>query len=160
MATRSQVQAAVDRLGESLDRPVLVEDPRHLPLWWSVQGQVDGVRTRSILQRTADPAATAVVTRLGLARTTEPVRVPAAPEADMLARWCVPLRSGRDLLGYLWVLDPDGRVTDAQLKRSPAVTWRSKLLSRSGFPVRDANAAGRFCSGNSRPVKTRSRPGN
>jgi hypothetical protein len=33
----------------------------------------------------------------------------------MLPRWCVPLRAGRDLLGYLWVLDADETVTEAQL---------------------------------------------
>ena len=33
----------------------------------------------------------------------------------MLPRWCVPLRSGRELLGYLWVLNGDEAVTEAQL---------------------------------------------
>jgi hypothetical protein len=118
MASASQVQAAVDRLGHSIGHPVLVEDPRHRPLWWSAQGQVDGTRMRTILQREVDPAAAAVVARLALAKATGPVRVPAAPEADMLARWCIPLRAGRagrDLLGYLWVLDPDEAVTYDQL---------------------------------------------
>ncbi len=115
MASASQVQAAVDRLGQLIGHPVLVEDPRHQPLWWSAQGQVDGTRMRTILQRDVGPAATAVVARLGLAKATGPVRVPAAPEADMLARWCIPLRAGRDLLGYLWLLDPDETVTDGQL---------------------------------------------
>jgi PucR-like helix-turn-helix protein len=115
MASATQVQAAVDRLGASLGHPVLVEDPQHRPLWWSAQGTVDGTRMRTILQRDVDPAATAVVARLGLARASGPVRVPASPEAEMLARWCIPLRSGRDLLGYLWVLDPDEAVTADQL---------------------------------------------
>jgi hypothetical protein len=115
MASATQVQAAVDRLGASLGHPVLVEDPQHRPLWWSAQGTVDGTRMRTILQRDVDPAATAVVARLGLAKATGPVRVPASPEAEMLARWCIPLRSGRDLLGYLWVLDPDEAVTAIQL---------------------------------------------
>jgi hypothetical protein len=53
--------------------------------------------------------------RLGLARAEGPVRVPAVPEAEMLPRWCVPLRVSRDLLGYLWLLDPDETVTEADL---------------------------------------------
>jgi hypothetical protein len=109
------VQSAVDELGASLAHPVLVEDARHRPIWWSAQRQVDGTRMRTILQHEVDPAAAAVVARLGLARANGPVRTPAAPEADMLPRWCVPLRSGRELLGYLWVLDGDETVTDAQL---------------------------------------------
>ena len=109
------VQSAVDELGAALAHPVLVEDARHRPIWWSAQGQVDGTRMRTILQHEVDPAARAVVTRLGLARAPGPVRTPAVPEADMLPRWCVPLRSGRELLGYLWVLNGDEAVTEAQL---------------------------------------------
>ncbi len=115
MAGLRDVQAAVDELGASLAHPVLIEDARHRPIWWSAQGQVDGTRMRTILQHEVDPAARAVVARLGLARAPGPVRTPAAPEADMLPRWCVPLRSGRELLGYLWVLDGDETVTEAQL---------------------------------------------
>ena len=109
------VQSAVDELGASLAHPVLIEDARHRPIWWSAQGQVDGTRMRTIMQHEVDPAARAVVARLGLARARGPVRTPAAPEADMLPRWCVPLRSGRELLGYLWVLNGDESVTEAQL---------------------------------------------
>jgi PucR C-terminal helix-turn-helix domain len=116
MATATaEVQAAVDRLGAALGRAVLVEDVQHHPLWWSAQGEVDGTRMRTILQREPAPAAAAVVVRLGLARAQGPVRVPAVPEAEMLPRWCVPLRAGRDLFGYLWVLDPDQTVTEADL---------------------------------------------
>jgi hypothetical protein len=109
------VQSAVDQLGASLAHPVLVEDARHRPIWWSAQGQVDGTRLRTILQHEVEPAARALVTRLGLPRARGPVRTPAAPEADMLPRWCVPLRSGRELLGYLWVLDGDETVTEQHL---------------------------------------------
>jgi hypothetical protein len=116
MTTASaEVQAAVDRLGASLGRAVLVEDVHHHPLWWSAQGEVDGTRMHTILQREPAPAAAAVVVRLGLARAEGPVRVPAVPEAEMLPRWCVPLRVSRDLLGYLWLLDPDETVTEADL---------------------------------------------
>ena len=120
MVTTAQIQTAVDRLGRSLGHPVLVEDPLHRPLWWSAQGDVDATRMRTILQRKVDPAATAVVARLGLAKAVGPVRVPAAPEAEMQARWCIPVRSGRDLLGYLWVLDPDQAVGDAELAEAVA----------------------------------------
>jgi PucR C-terminal helix-turn-helix domain len=115
VAALRDVQSAVDELGASLAHPVLVEDARHRPIWWSAQRQVDGTRMRTILQHEVDPAAAAVVARLGLARAEGPVRTPAAPEADMLPRWCVPLRSGRELLGYLWVLDGDESVTEAHL---------------------------------------------
>ena len=118
MDTSASVQAEVEELGSALGHPVLIEDARHRPLWWSVQGEeVDGTRLRTILQRECGPAAVAVVARLGLARAVGPVRTPAAPEAEMLPRWCVPLRAGRDLLGYLWVLDGEGTVTEADLPK-------------------------------------------
>lgn len=116
MATAAaEVQTAVDRLGAELGRAVLVEDVHHHPLWWSAQGEVDGTRMRTILQREPAPAAAAVVVRLGLSRAEGPVRVPAVPEAEMLPRWCIPVRAGRDLFGYLWVLDPGETVTEADL---------------------------------------------
>jgi hypothetical protein len=118
MGPSATVQAEVEELGAALGHPVLIEDARHQPLWWSVQGdEVDGTRLRTILQRECGPAAIAVVARLGLARAVGPVRTPAAPEAEMLPRWCVPLRSGRDLLGYLWVLDGEGTVTETDLPK-------------------------------------------
>jgi hypothetical protein len=113
MTTTAKVRAEVDRLGSALGHAVLIEDAQHRPLWWSRQGEVDATRMRSILERECGPAAAAVVARLGLARAIGPVRVAAVPEAEMLSRWCVPLRAGRDLLGYLWVLDADEAVTDA-----------------------------------------------
>lgn len=104
------VQQAVDDLARTLACAVLVEDARHRPLWWSAQGDVDAVRTRTILQREAPPVAAALVTSLGLADATGPVRTPALPDIDMAERWCMPLRAERRLLGYLWVLDAHGTV--------------------------------------------------
>ena len=125
-ATSAEVQAAVDALGASLRHAVLVEDVEHRPLWWSAQGEVDGTRMRTILQRQVEPVAAAVVARFGLARAEGPVRTPAVPEAEMLPHWCVPLRAGRDLLGYLWVLDADETVTEAQL---PEIVARAELAA-------------------------------
>lgn len=112
----ADIQQQVEALAGVLGCAVLVEDQRHRPLWWSAQGEVDTVRMRSILQREPPPGAAALVTRLGLPNAQGPVRTPALPEVDMAERWCVPLRHGRDLLGYLWVLDADGRVSENDLE--------------------------------------------
>jgi hypothetical protein len=115
VSSSDRVQAAVDGLAAALGVAVLVEDPRFQPLWWSAQGEADGTRVRSILQRAVDPAAAALVRQWGLPTAEEPVRTPAVPELDMAARWCVPLRSRGSLYGYLWVLDPVARVTEGLL---------------------------------------------
>ncbi len=111
----ADIQQQIEALADELGCAVLVEDQQHHPLWWSVQGEVDSVRMRSILQREPPPGAAALVTRLGLPTAPGPVRTPAQPDLDMSERWCVPLRHARDLLGYLWVLDADGRVSEADL---------------------------------------------
>lgn len=111
----ADVQAQVEALAAALDCPVLVEDARHRPLWWSTQGEIDSVRSRTILQREPPPEAAALVTTLGLAEASGPVRTPALPAVDMAERWCVPLRTGTQLLGYLWVIDAAGRVGEDDL---------------------------------------------
>ena len=129
--TSIHMQREVDHVAAVLERPVLVEDADHQPLWWSAQGVVDGLRSSSILQREVSPAALAVVARLGLRRADGPVRTPASAEADMLSRWCVPLRVERDLLGFLWVLDPDETLSESEL--TPAIACAelaARFLSR------------------------------
>jgi GAF domain-containing protein len=115
----ADIQQSVDVVAARFGCAVLVEDAEHRPLWWSVQGEVDGTRMRSILQREPPPAAAAMVSRLGLANATGPIRTPAVPEADMAERWCVPVRDGAQLLGYLWVVDATGRIAEDEL--GPAV---------------------------------------
>jgi len=131
------VQVAVDDLAATLESPVLIEDSGHQPLWWSAQDAVDGTRIRSILQRSVAPAAVAMVAKMGLPRATGPVRTPAVPEAEMLARWCVPLRVGPRLLGYLWVLDRDGRVTEADLPPAVACAAQAAAVLAANVIVED-----------------------
>src|SRR5215475_4901084 len=73
----TDVQTAVDRLADELGQPVLVEDPRHQPLWWSAQANADPTRIRTILQRDVTPAAAALVARMRLSEAEGPVRTPA-----------------------------------------------------------------------------------
>jgi len=106
----ADVQEEVEAVAAALGCAVLIEDARHRPLWWSAQGEVDEVRTRTILQREAPPAAAALVTRLDLAHAQGPVRTPALPEVGMAERWCVPVRVDGQVAGYVWVLDAAGKV--------------------------------------------------
>lgn len=136
MTGSADVQRAVDALARALSQPVLIEDARHQPLWWSAQDEVDGTRIRTILHRGVPPAAAALVVEMRLAAAAGPVRTPAVPEADMLPRWCVPLRAGRALLGYLWVLDARGTVAPADL---PSLVACAELAAAT--LARDAAAA-------------------
>jgi GAF domain-containing protein len=66
-------------------------------------------RLRTNLDRRVDPPVARVVKTSDLANAVRPVRIPGLPELDMWARWCMPLRGDGELLGLLWVLDPDDR---------------------------------------------------
>ena len=70
---------------------------------------------RTILNRRVDPPVARVVKTFDLANAVGPVRIPGMPELDMWARWCMPLRAEGELLGLLWVLDPDDRVSSGGL---------------------------------------------
>lgn len=111
------MQVEIDRLGQEIGMSVLIEDRKQRPVWWSTRGAVDGTRTKTILDRYVDPVASAVVQRFRLYDATAPVRVPAIPEAEMWARWCMPVRSDGRTLGLLWVLDPEGTLAESLLPR-------------------------------------------
>jgi hypothetical protein len=115
METADDIQAVVDELADRLGQSVLIEDRHQLPVWWSTRGAVDPARTKTIVNRRVDAVAAQVVLRYRLRQALDPVRVPAIPEAEMWARWCMPVRAEGRFLGLLWVLDPEGTVTESDL---------------------------------------------
>jgi hypothetical protein len=124
------LQEIVDALSARLDRPVLVDDVELRPLAYSSQtGQLDFVRTSSILTRHAPDAARHVLFAYGIRAAAEPMRIPAHPEIPMSARVCLPvLRSGRPV-GFLWLLeDPPVREDEVALARAAAGEAAAALL--------------------------------
>lgn len=109
------VQDAVDRVAAQLGLSVLIEDVRQHPLWWCTVGPVDEVRTKTVLDRRVDRAAADVVREFKLRQATKPVRTPDMPERGMWARWAIPVRRGDEPLGLIWVIDPDGKITQEDL---------------------------------------------
>src|SRR4051794_34153237 len=132
------VQAAVDRLAARLDLSVLVEDRRQRPVWWATRGPVDGTRVRTILNRRVDTAVSKAVKTFDLTHAVAPVRTPGIPSLEMWARWCMPVHTGDELLGLLWVLDPDDRVTPRDF---PAIVdcadRAAEVLARAEVSRRD-----------------------
>jgi len=122
------MQATVDRLAVTIGHSLLIEDVHQYPVWWSTVGAVDRTRMRTILNRRVDPGAAAVIEQFKLAEAVGPVRTPAMPGVDMWERWCVPVRQGDRLLGFLWVLDPDGTVAEADL---PALVDCAELAAEA-----------------------------
>jgi hypothetical protein len=136
--SEEQVQRAVDDLAAELGLPVLIEDEHFWPLWWSAHDVADSTRSRTIMHRALAPIETTYVKRLRLAEATHPVRTPAIPEADLWARWCVPIRAGTTFLAFLWIIDRDHVLSE---EHWPAMTRCADLAADALLRRRDASSA-------------------
>lgn len=111
-----ELQVLVDGLAKRLGRSVLIGD-RHFRLIThsSVDGEIDLVRFRSIVERAGPPEAIQWVLSLGVDKAEGPLRLPSNEGVAMRSRVCVPLRYAGAHLGYLWLIDDDGSLGDADL---------------------------------------------
>lgn len=115
----SDVQGLVDALAVELDRPVGVDDRQFRAIAYSSHDEsVDQVRLASILHRQAPAEVVAWLESLGVRHAERAVRVPANASFGMSARVCVPVRFDGTLLGFLWLIDEPGRLTESQLEES------------------------------------------
>ena len=97
---------------------MLVDDVDLRPLAYSIQfGELDAVRTESILGRAAPDAARDALFGHGIRNATEPVRIPAHPPIGMEARVCIPILRGGRRLGFLWLIE-DPPVSDEDVRRA------------------------------------------
>jgi len=125
------LQEIVDALSVRLGRPVLVDDVELRPLAYSSQtGELDFVRTASILGRHAPESAREALFAHGIRTAPSAVRIPAHPEIPMSARVCIPIARAGRRLGYLWLLeDPPVADDDLQLARAAASDAAAVLQS-------------------------------
>lgn len=109
MRPEEPAQAIVDDLADRLGASILAEDPAERVIAYSAQqGPIDQVRQDCILARAASPAVVEFFSHYGLAEAEGPLRTPSEPQLGLLGRLCVPVRSHRRLLGYLWIIDDAG----------------------------------------------------
>ena len=141
------LQEIVDALSVRLSRPVLVDDVDLRPLAYSIQfGDLDSVRTESILGRTAPDAARDSLFGHGIRSALEPVRTPAHPEIGMEARICIPILRGGRRLGFLWLIeDRADRRRRAAASRAPPPPRPRPSCSPRPTPSSTAAAASRSC---------------
>ena len=112
-----QLQELVDSLAAATGLPATLED-RDLNLVVSSghDDVIDEVRRTSILRRRSSASVQQLFATFGIARAEGPLRIPADAAQGRLARWCLPVRWRRVTYGYLWLLDPDGRVSEEVLR--------------------------------------------
>ncbi|SDJ72813.1 PucR family transcriptional regulator [Streptomyces indicus] len=131
---KGDYQDLVDEISALLGAPATLEDRDfRLVAFGAHEGddeiEMDPVRTRSILTRKSTAAVRAWFEGYGIARATEPVRIPAAPDAGVLrARICLPVRHRGVVHGYVWLLDTDPGPSAEQLAAAMDVTERIGVL--------------------------------
>ncbi|WP_406502525.1 PucR family transcriptional regulator [Streptomyces sp. NBC_01602] len=137
----SELQLVADALAARLSRSVAVDDPGLCLLAHTEHtGEVDRQRIESILRRQASPEATAFSHRLGAADSLDVFIEPPAPEiGSTIGRIGMPVRYEGRLLGFIWLLESEGPLTDtvADALRTAAgdagaILYREHLLGELG----------------------------
>jgi hypothetical protein len=129
MSERDDLQDLVETAADLLRAPATLEDRDfHLVAHAPHGGVIDPVRTQSILNRRSTDEVRDRFERHGIARATGPVRIPADPDAGLLARLCLPVRWNGVTYGYLWLLDGDGHITDDLAAQAVPLTERAALI--------------------------------
>ncbi|GAA2843037.1 PucR family transcriptional regulator [Nonomuraea rubra] len=117
----ADLQRTVDELAARLDRPLLLEDRIQRVVAYSEQsGAMDDVRRDSILRRHTVPEVRQWLRAAGIHEATGPLRTPGAPHLGLLPRVCVPIRHADGLLGFLWLIDAEPPMTDADVAEAAA----------------------------------------
>jgi hypothetical protein len=117
----ADLQRIVDELAARLDRPLLLEDRLQRVVVYSEQsGPMDDIRRDSILRRHTTPEVRQWLRDAGAHDSPGPLRTPGAPHLGLLPRVCVPVRHDAGLLGFLWFIDVDPAMSDAQVAEAAA----------------------------------------
>ena len=111
------LQELADGLAEELQRPVAVDDPNlRLLVATAHTEEVDRARLKSLVGRRLDGPTRDYVMASGAQRWREPTRLEANAEVGFeRPRWCFPLWSKYEQLGFMWLID-DGQITSQQLE--------------------------------------------
>jgi len=125
----AELQALVDNLAEEVDAPAVIEDDElRMVAYSSHDVPIDDVRRQSILIRHAPPAAADWFRRYGLDSAVRPLRIPTDRNRGILGRLCVPIRHRGRRFGYLWLIDDDGRLGEAQIGSAVRTAEQAGLL--------------------------------
>ena len=139
VAVLDAVQELADGLAEELKRSVAVDDPDLRLLVSSAHYEdVDRARMNSLVGRRIVGPTRDYVMESGAQRWREPTRLGANPDLGVeRARWCFPLWSKYELLGFMWLIE-DAGITDDELKVAAETAQRiEEILTRK---ARDAVA--------------------
>lgn len=116
------IQEQVDQVAEKLQRSIAVDDvsinlvaaSRHF-------GDADDARVRAMLARTLDKQSIEYLYSFGILEKHEDcIPVGANENLGIKNRYCFPIRSGKELLGFLWLLGDISEKEEKLAKKSAA----------------------------------------
>lgn len=134
-----QIQALVEGLARRLGRAVLVDD-RDLRLVASSTdfGDADPARVWSLLHRRTRPED---VRHDEIVRLLGPGYVPENPELELWQRLCVPIRCQGLLLGFVWITDRFGDLSQDQVSDAAGTAAEIGALLRDRLVAVDRDRA-------------------
>jgi hypothetical protein len=129
---QGELRAIAEGLAARLHRAVAIDDPHiRLLVHTAHDENVDSYRVQSVLTMQAPADLVDYVRSFGIATAEQPVRIPRHDEWGLLSRVCVPIRCDKQLFGYLWLIDDENTITDAELKMAAdAAAAAGQLLHR------------------------------
>lgn len=111
-----ELQQVVDALARRLRRAVAIDDVHfRLLVYTAHDDEVDPIRTRVILGREAPAEVVQWLRRFRLARAEGALRIPANEALGLWPRVAIPIRHQSVHFGYLWLIDSDSSLSDADL---------------------------------------------
>lgn len=128
-AMTSELQEIIDDLAQRLHSPTVLEDHDERIVVYSSHSQpIDEVRRDSILRRTTRPEVMAWFRDHGILGATEPMRIPGQPDLGILGRLCVPVRHQGRLMGWMFLIDDDQRLSDTEIALARRAARHAALL--------------------------------
>ena len=126
------LQELVDTLARSLQRAVAVDDPNiHLIVHSSHFGDEDSVRLQSLLGRSIPQQLMTYVAEQGILTWHQPRYLEPNDGLGLSRRLCFPLWSRDQLLGFMWIIDADGSLSQSERAMADETADRVlKLLSQ------------------------------
>ncbi len=139
-----EIQTLVDQLARLIKRPITVEDTDGNLIAYSAHEQpVDAVRMETLLRKGASKTTINVLKKHGVYEVIDSslgvVRVKAIPEIGFDSRIAVAIRSGRKVIGYLWVKDGGGPLLRQD---EAAIIKMSRVLSQHFHEVEPVFSSG------------------
>ncbi|MDR7464804.1 MAG: PucR family transcriptional regulator ligand-binding domain-containing protein [Armatimonadota bacterium] len=126
------LQEIADTLSELIGKPVTIEDAEfRLLAYTDVGGLKDSARMETIRQTRTPQRVLQALDRMGMLKrmheTNGPLRIPPIPDAGMEARVVCPIRTARETLGYVWILEGQQPVSELDMQAAEEIATVAAL---------------------------------